>query len=209
MKNCSEQACLHCAKGSFAFDFLLQEKNYFYVVCDVHPLIEGHLLIIPKRHVSCLAEYSIEEFLEFKQIYRQIACWLKKEYGPIATFEHGKIGQTVFHSHIHLLPFNGKVEKIIPEGNLYLQNIQNLEELIDIFHKQEKYLFLSINDEMWSVDVSLGCPRFFRDRFAQALGCKERGNWKEMRQNSKLLSIGYEDNKKCQKKYFSFSNFSA
>jgi len=40
---------------------------------------------------------------------------------------------------------------------------------------------------MWNVDISLGAPRFFRDRFANALGAPERGNWKTMETNSGLM----------------------
>jgi hypothetical protein len=37
------------------------------------------------------------------------------------------------------------------------------------------------------VDPILGSPRFFRDRFAKALGRAERGNWKEMHGSPKVM----------------------
>jgi diadenosine tetraphosphate (Ap4A) HIT family hydrolase len=189
-------------KNSFAFDYLLQETSYFYVVCDANPLIEGHLLIIPKRHVSCLGEYTPEELSEFKDVYHQMCSWLKKEYGPMATFEHGKIGQTVFHSHIHLLPFNGGIHEIVPEGKRYLTSIKQIDDLILIFKKQGQYLFLSVHEKMFSVDVTLGCLRFFRDRFAKILGRQERGDWKNMRNNAQRLSMGHDDNNRCRSRFF-------
>src|SRR3989338_4786678 len=102
-----EDHCPHCEVNGWAFKYLLTQTPLFNVVCDVHPLREGHLLIIPKRHVRCAAEYTAQEWEGFKRLYEDLCQWLYTHYGFVATFEHGIIGQTVFHSHIHLLPFAG------------------------------------------------------------------------------------------------------
>ena len=41
----------HCDRNGFAFSHPLEETDSFLVVCDVHPLMEGHILIIPKEHL--------------------------------------------------------------------------------------------------------------------------------------------------------------
>lgn len=192
--------CLHCDPNCWVFDYLLSESKFFYVLCDPNPIIEGHLLIIPKRHVSCVGAYTQEEYEECKQLYDKVSGWILEEYGSIATFEHGKIGQTVFHSHIHLMPFTGAVEQIIPEGNQKLQTLESISTLSDIYQAEGQYLFVSIGEKMWVVDSSLGVPRFFRDRFARVLNKLERGNWKELRKNSILLQECHEDNVRCQAK---------
>lgn len=193
--------CPHCDRSSWAYDYMLEETDLFSVLCDCNPLIEGHILIIPKRHVSCIGEYTPDELSEFKQHYSKISKWIAKEYGSIATFEHGKIGQTVFHSHIHLMPFKNGPKEIIPEGIDKLKPLYSIDALTDLFHKERQYLFFSIGSNMWSVDTSLGAPRFFRDRFAKALNCPERANWKETRKDTAILAAGHKDNIKCQGRF--------
>lgn len=201
----SEQAirnhCPHCDRKCWAFDYMLKESQYFCILCDANPLIEGHVLIIPKRHVSCIGEYTPQEFAEFKKLYLLISEWIHKEYGSIATFEHGKIGQTVFHSHVHLMPFAGQPEQIIPEGTDRLKLLPSIDHLFDIFRTEGQYLFFSIGSVMWTVDTTIGAPRFFRDRFAKSFNRTERANWKETRTNSQLMALGHAENTRCQDKF--------
>jgi len=185
--------CPHCDSNSFALKFPLQETDNFWVVCDVHPLTKGHILIIPKEHFSCIGAFSLALFNEFLALYRKCSDFLLKTYGSVSSFEHGKIGQTVFHSHVQMFPYSGSEKDIVQEGDSYLTKISNMNELIDLFKKNDMYLFFSIGKNMWIVDTNIGKPRFFRDRFAQAFHHPERGNWKEMRKNSTLMKEANED----------------
>lgn len=100
--------CPHCDPASQAFLDALEETANFRVVCDHHPLVEGHILIIPKQHLSSAGEYPGPVFQEFLSLYGKTSEFIRQNYGTVSGFEHGKIGQTVFHSHVHLLPFDGK-----------------------------------------------------------------------------------------------------
>lgn len=193
--------CPHCDSTGWAFRWVLTKSSYFTVLCDVHPLVEGHLLIIPKRHTSCAGEYTKEEWKDFLPLYQRMSDWVLREFGSVATFEHGKIGQTVFHSHIHILPFSGNSEQIVPEGEATLRPLQAVEKLVDIFQQEGQYLYVSINQQKWVVDTSLGVPRFFRDRFAKALGCPQRADWKATSQNPQLMGIGKEENDRCRNRF--------
>jgi len=193
--------CPHCDSDSFASKYPLEESNNFRVVCDVHPLIEGHILIIPKKHLSCIGKYSESDYLEFLSLFTKYSDFIKKTYGSVSTFEHGKIGQTVFHSHVHLLPFNGSPTQIIPEGLNSLVSFSNLSHLKDAYLKEGKYLYFSIADQKWTVNTDLGSPGFFRDRFAKALKVPERGNWKDMDRNIDIMEKATTEIKKLQKKW--------
>lgn len=196
--------CPHCNRDSFALKFVLKETNLFLVVCDVHPLIEGHILIIPKKHISCIGEYDKNHLKEFIYLYLLFSRFIKKEYGAISSFEHGKIGQTVFHSHIHLLPYKGSVLKIIPEGKQYLTPIKSIYSLKKIFKNQSMYLFFSIENKMWVVDLKLGRKRFFRDRFAKALHQPQRGDWKKMHKNKKMMDQARIEIKNLQNRWINY-----
>jgi diadenosine tetraphosphate (Ap4A) HIT family hydrolase len=193
--------CPHCNPNSQAFEFPLLETDKFRIVCDAHPIIEGHLLIIPKQHVSCIAEYPEELYIEFLDLYKKFSNFLQSEYNSFSSFEHGIFGQTVFHSHIQMMPFSGLPSEIVPEGTDKLTGFNKIEELRKVFTKDGGYLFFSIGEHKWVVDKSLAVPRFFRDRFAKALGKPERGNWKEMRKNPRILEISQKDDIATQEKW--------
>lgn len=190
--------CCHCDLESFAYEHLLKESENFSVVCDVHPLTEGHLLIIPKKHLSCIGAYPEEIWDEFKLLYSECRKFIDKYYGNCCTFEHGVVGQTVFHSHLHLLPAKLTLLQIVPEGSKFLTSIDGLSSLRSIYLDTGKYLFVSIRNSLLTVDTRLAAPRFFRDRFAEALGRSERGNWKEMRANQELMKIAVQENSRCR-----------
>lgn len=196
--------CPNCDPKSYAFRHPLFQTNNFFIVCDVFPIIEGHLLIIPKDHVSCIGQYSSELYSEFFKLYQQLSHFLLKEYQFLSTFEHGKFGQTVYHSHIHLLPYKGSPFEIIPEGESNLNKFDDLSELKKIYQKDGGYLFFSIGNDQWIVDKTLTAPRFFRDRFANALGRPERGNWKKMSKNKDLLKIADKENKNTKKRWIKY-----
>lgn len=210
MNNFSEEEikknCPHCDLKSQAFNYFLEKTNNFNIVCDAHPLIEGHILIIPKRHVTCIAEYFDKEFKEFIHLNDKVSKFLIKEYNFISSFEHGIFGQTVFHSHVHYLPFQGKPTDIVPEGSNKLTELSNLIELKDFYNKDNGYLFFSIANKKWCVDIDISAPRFFRDRFANALNRTERGNWKTMQINKKLMDKAIKENQLVIKKWKMFNS---
>lgn len=197
--------CPHCDPNSFALKFPLKETKNFWVVCDVHPLVEGHVLIIPKKHFSCIGEYNEVFYNEFLSLFDEFSSFIKKTYGSVGTFEHGKIGQTVFHSHVHILPFNGVPLDIVIEGEKYLIPFEDFSFLKSVYKKEDKYLYFSIGDKKWIVDADLGVPRFFRDRFAKALGVVNKGNWKEMDSNNEVMKKAEIEIKNLQDKYREYS----
>src|SRR5690349_6416976 len=121
--------CPHCDSSSQAFTFPLLETANFRVVCDVHPIVEGHVLIIPKKHVSCIGEYTEALLGEFLELYKKFSVFLTREYGNVSSFEHGVFGQTVFHSHVQMMPFGENPIQIVPEG---LDKIHAIESLFDL-----------------------------------------------------------------------------
>ncbi len=204
MEDLSEQAiranCPHCDLASQTFNYLLEQTDNFSIVCDVHPIIEGHILIIPKQHISCIGEYPKELYEEFINLNDKVSDFLLKEYGSVSSFEHGIFGQTVFHSHIHYLPFRGNTKDIVPEEEKIFK-INDLSELQKLFKRDGGYLFFSIDKNKWSVDTNIVAPRFFRDRYAKVLGRPERGNWKSMRTEKSLMKQAVEENIRAQRKW--------
>ena len=156
MEELSEQYiknnCPHCDRTSSAYTYTLLLTEHFSVVCDLHCLEQGHILIIPKKHFSCIADYPPDVYKEFLQLYGKIEAFETEVYASSASFEHGVLGQTVFHSHVHFLPFAGSPTEIVPEGPKYLRSIPSVDSLKRIFFqvcaksKKSRFdpLFLSI-----------------------------------------------------------------
>lgn len=84
--------------------FIIDETSYFYILHDAYPLMEGHLLLIPKQHRSCFAELESDELKEFNLCFQNIFRFHTTHYGVSVQFEHGAIAQTVPHAHMHFLP---------------------------------------------------------------------------------------------------------
>jgi len=180
--------CPHCDRHSFALQHPLKETGRFWVVCDVHPLTAGHILIIPKKHISCIGNYDMPTLSEFNILFHEVSLFLTKQYGSVSAFEHGLLGQTVFHSHTQLFPFTGPPEQIITEGAAYYHSIPSVNSLRTQFELEKKYLFFSIEGRMWVVDTRIGHQGFFRNRFGNALKNPERANWKKMHNDLELMN---------------------
>lgn len=192
------EECGHFRDGALSHPLL--EDSDFLVVCDVHPLMEGHILIIPKRHTPCMAALDDEMFGKFRKLYLKAIGFLKREYGSYAAFEHGVTGQTVSHAHFHLLPFKGKIGDIVPEKEA-LRELAEISELRRLYHQKGKYLFIQLNEKLWCVDTKIGFPRIFRDRIAAALGHPERGDWKKAEENRKLMKEFAADVRELEAKW--------
>lgn len=190
-------------KYEYHLDFKYNVSN-FYVRCDLNPIAEGHILVIPKEHITCIGAYGNDLVNEYKTIDTTIRDYLKNTYGSYAVFEHGFFGQTVFHSHIHYFKFNGNLSDVIPEGTNSVNKLDSIDYLKTIYKKDGGYLYVEINNQMYTVDPKLSKPRFFRDRFAKALGNPELSNWKALRENPELVKYA---NKMCKDTQNKWQNY--
>jgi len=198
--------CPHCDVSSQAFKYPLFETEDFRIICDGHPLTEGHILIIPKQHLSCIGEYSDDLLGKFIKLDEIVSDFVRKTYGSVSSFEHGKFGQTVFHSHVHYMPYEGEPLVIVPEGKDKITKIDSVRDLKKYYEKDGGYLYFTIGDDRWIVDPKLTAPRFFRDRFAGALGHPERGNWKVMHEDQKMMDEVQEALDNTVKKWKKFQS---
>jgi diadenosine tetraphosphate (Ap4A) HIT family hydrolase len=88
---------------------ILEESQSFFLLADHAPLIEGHILLVPKAHYSCYGTVPPDLEPEFLLMKARATAFLRQAYRAPIFFEHGIFRQTVFHAHLHCFPF-GKVE---------------------------------------------------------------------------------------------------
>jgi len=200
-----DKNCIHCRLDSLALKYKLFEDENFWIVCDAHPLAEGHILIVTKEHLPCAGAISDRLFKRFEELYGEVQSFISSEYGQTAVFEHGVVGQTVFHCHVHFLPFGGSIKNII-KNEKDTSPLNSLRDLKSLYEKNGKYLFVSIGKKMWNVDTAIARPRFFRDIFATALGYSEKGDWKKSEENQALKKDFQRDIGRLRERWQNYKN---
>lgn len=94
------------------------EDEEVYAFLDISQVTKGHTLVIPKAHKKDLFDFSPEEASRLYKRVPVIAEAIKAAYNPaglnILNNNGEAAGQTVFHSHIHLLPRYGREDGFHP-----------------------------------------------------------------------------------------------
>src|SRR5258705_857588 len=96
-------SCAFCARETLAPQ--LAETEHFFLLADHAPLVEGHLLIIPRAHYACFGALPVDLEDELLALKARVRAFFVARYQTPAFFEHGVFRQTVPHAHLHALPF--------------------------------------------------------------------------------------------------------
>ncbi len=193
-----ENSCAFCDRKNFE-DRVVKETDNFFVVASLGQITDGgHLLVIPKKHIVCLGE--VFEAAQFKELVLQMRRALLAVYErnavvrryAVMAFEHGIVGQSVFHAHLHLLParlfITDQVRMDFPDSEI--QKMPEGDSMQALYiQRPEPYLYwMTPNGEemvCWNPPAS---PRYFRELFAERLGYPERADWKKVNQeHDKML----------------------
>ena len=111
---------------------ILDENDLCMTLQDSHPVVEGHCLIIPRRHAPTVFDLTAEEAVAVQDLLRRAQSCLQQQDPSITGFNFGvnagqSAGQSVFHCHYHLFPRRdgdqenprGGVRRIFPDKALY------------------------------------------------------------------------------------------
>ena len=86
----------------------IYEDEHVYAFMDIMPVTEGHVLLIPKKHVENIYDFSEEEAARLFTAAPKIANVLKDEFKPagmnLLNNNGAPAGQSVFHFHLHFVP---------------------------------------------------------------------------------------------------------
>lgn len=81
------------------------ETNDFLAFLDVNPLVEGHVLVIPKKEVDYIFDLDDETYAGLMIFSKIVAAGIKKAI-PCLRVGVAVIGLEVPHTHVHLVPLN-------------------------------------------------------------------------------------------------------
>lgn len=77
----------------------------FFAFLDIFPLVEGHVLVVPKREEDKFFDLQPEELSGILLFARPIARAIEKAF-PCDRCGMAVIGLEVPHAHLHLVPLN-------------------------------------------------------------------------------------------------------
>ena len=87
---------------------VLFESDFAYVRYDNHALSEGHVIVVPKRHVADFFEMSGAEQGSVLALLNRARKFLEEKHSPdgynIGVNVGKAAGQSRMHVHVHLIP---------------------------------------------------------------------------------------------------------
>lgn len=80
----------------------------FTAIYNISPILPGHCLVIPKKHLTSLFELSEDEISDFFTFARKVTSFLCEVYESDAydwSLQEGtEAGQSIKHLHLHIIP---------------------------------------------------------------------------------------------------------
>ncbi|MFM8850864.1 MAG: HIT family protein [Cytophagales bacterium] len=109
---------------------IVAEDRKHIAFLDIHPLMVGHTLVIPKREQDYLFDLTRDEIADLMVFAQRVATAIKAVV-PCQRIGVSVIGLEVPHAHVHLVPINSTQD--INFSNPKLSLIE--EEFLDVAEK--------------------------------------------------------------------------
>lgn len=107
--NMQEKDCLFCriVRGEIPSS-KVYEDDYVYAFLDIAPSFAGHTLVVPKNHYKNILDIDVNEVSHIFAAIQKIAPAIMKATGAegfhVLQNNNEVAGQTVFHTHFHIIP---------------------------------------------------------------------------------------------------------
>ncbi len=118
-------ACIFCAAADPQHhDLVLVRGRVTYIVLNLYPYNNGHLMVAPNRHVATLAATTTDEQAELMRFTRHAEIALTEAYTPQGINIGVNLGRpagagVLDHLHVHLVPrWNGDTNFMTVVGNV-------------------------------------------------------------------------------------------
>ena len=101
--------CLFCKiiKGEIPSSKVYEDENT-YVFMDIAKDVDGHMLVIPKKHCRSMLEADSETLAHVAATVQKVSAHLINDCGydgvNLLNCTNAEAGQTVFHLHYHIIP---------------------------------------------------------------------------------------------------------
>lgn len=116
---------------------IVYEDEKIVAFLDTSQTTPGHTLVVPRKHIENIMEYDEElaqdVFIRLPKLTRALSSFDPKIEGLNVLINNGETAyQTVFHSHIHLIPRYSSTDDFVVEfgDNSEKYSDEELDELL-------------------------------------------------------------------------------
>ena len=106
-------ACIFCEALERHDPLIIHRAAHAFVILNLYPYNNGHLMVVPNRHIARLADARAEELSEVMALTRVAEIALTEAYGPHGLNMGLNLGKpagagVLDHLHMHVVPrWNG------------------------------------------------------------------------------------------------------
>lgn len=189
--------CSELASPSSAWNLPLFETPNLVAIPSLGALVEGWLLLVPKRHFISFGAIPTSMQDEINEFKAYLCTMLRRCYGAVAAFEHGPsmanrtVGCGVDHAHLHLVPlqFDLAAEVLPFLPNSVTWNSARIERCQHAYSLGQDYLYLEqpIGSGRIAMHDEFG-SQLFRKAIATRLGMRDQFNWHEYPQLTRVMA---------------------
>ncbi|MFZ5591489.1 MAG: HIT family protein [Bacillota bacterium] len=134
--------CIFCDKLQSDKDvenYVLYRGERVFVLLNLYPYNNGHLLIAPKRHVGDVTDLTPEELLELGLTTQKMTALLRRAFNPDGFNIGVNLGRIAGagvpgHFHIHIVPRWGGDTNFMP----VLGDVRVISEALDLTYQKLK-----------------------------------------------------------------------
>ncbi|TAL11667.1 MAG: HIT domain-containing protein [Nitrospirae bacterium] len=114
--------CIFCEKPALKRDetsFILRRGRHAYVLLNIYPYNNGHLLIAPYRHIAAIEDLPAPVLLDMLRLAQQSLRAIRKAYAPegfnLGVNQGRAAGAGIAHHiHLHIVPRWGADTNFMP-----------------------------------------------------------------------------------------------
>jgi len=163
---------------------ILFDNNQFVVLPSVSPIVENHLLVLPKMHINTMKQLSDRQK---KMLFLLIKNITQLFNGNYFIFEHGAFpvnGNTcgVDHAHIHILPIDEKLSETVIGFIKKSYSAKLYKDLLSSLNDETEMPYLLYGNDklgMYSCNNANFPSQFMRKALCDILGKKE-WDWRNL-----------------------------
>jgi ATP adenylyltransferase len=142
--NTPDAGCVFCRGAEASDSLIVYERNRCYVILNLYPYNNGHLMVVPHRHAPSLGSLAPEELHEMADLMQLSERVLLEAYQPDGINVGVNLGKpagagVLDHVHVHLVPrWNGDTNfmTVVGETRVLPEDLgQSAARLKPIFQK--------------------------------------------------------------------------